>query len=238
MKQTFFLITLFFGFNLFSSQETFNCEKEYKLAKLKYEELFSDVKNVNYETLPETIINNIDLKKINGKSLVLYYSNIFEFCPSGVPNELLNCKSFYPEIPYFNEETLWTKKNILFLQSKIKKDIVPKTSFGFLGNKNDFLKQFKTEKYREGMMTRIKELYYPNSDKKFLYFPFNSKKLIIAKSNDYLDVYKDTATLKTIVNNISSKQVKIEYIFENDHQLNYIQIFNFVDNSWKLSETK
>ncbi len=42
----------------------------------------------------------------------------------------------------------------------------------------------------------------------------------------------------TKVTNNSSKEVKVEYIFENDPSLNYTQTFNSVNNEWKLVNNK
>ncbi len=238
MKQLLFFIIFIFSLNYIFSQEKFECEKEYDSQKQNYDRLFADIKTINYENLPETIINNMDLNKIDGKDLVLYYSNIIEFCPSGVPSEVLNCKRFQPEIPYFNESRLWNTKNILLLQLKIKKNIVPKTSFGFITTKNDFVQLFKIENSKEGIMKRAKEIYYPNSEKHFLYFPFKSKELILEKIIDYADVYNNSTTMQTKITNNNSREVKVEYIFENNPSLNYYQIINYKDNEWKLVENK
>lgn len=238
MKQLLFFIIFIFSSDYIFSQEKFDCEKEYNSRKQKYDRLFADIKSINYENLPETIVNNMDLNKINGKDLVLYYSNDIEFCPSGVPSEILNCKSFQPEIPYFNESRLWSTKSIILLQTKIKKNIVPKTSFGFITAKNDFVKFFNIENVKEGIMKRVKEIYYPNSERHFLYFPFRSKGLILEKTTDSADIFKNTTTLQTIITNSSSREVKVEYMFENDPSLNYHQIFNYQGNEWKLVENE
>ncbi|WP_262150772.1 hypothetical protein [Chryseobacterium foetidum] len=219
---------------MFFSQNHFDCEKEYNIAKQKYDSLFSDIKKVNYKSLPKVIIQNMDLKKFTGKNLILYYSNVVESDPSGVPKDMIDCKHFYPQIPYFNERKLWSGENILFLKSKIKKNIVPKTSFGFEKYNNEFVRLFNTENFREGLMVRSKEIYFPNSEKQFLYFPVNSQKLILKKVSNGADIYENSSTFITKVINVSSKEVKIEYIFENDPSLNYFQVFNFINDEWTL----
>ncbi len=169
--QRFFSPLFLFCLSMIYSQEKLNCEKEYHLAKERYELFFGDISQINYQSLPKVIIDNMDLEKIKGKNLILYYSNVTEADPSGVPREIRECKRFYPPVAYFNEEKLWGDNHILYLQSKIRKNIVPKTSLGFVNSENEFVRIFKTGNFKKGVMTRSKQIYYPGSERYFLYFP-------------------------------------------------------------------
>ena len=87
-------------------------------------------------------------------------------------------------------------------------------------------------------MVRAKEIYYPNSEKPLLYFPTNGNRLILKKVSPDADIYEDSTTVITKIYNSSLREVKVEYIFENDPSSNYKQVYNFVNDKWVLYESK
>ncbi|TDX84903.1 hypothetical protein [Epilithonimonas xixisoli] len=220
---------LVFSFLCLQSQLP-NCDN-YEEEKQKYETLFGDMKSMNYDDLPKVIIENFDLKKFDKENLVIFYINgDFDICGYPAPS----CTSFYPVYP-INEEKIWTAENIILLQKKIKKNIIPKTEAHFISTEDSFSKKFKTSNSAKGIMKLSKEIYYPNTDREFYYLPYNSKKLLLTNNGHF---YKEANTLKTIITNINSKKIKVEYRFEDDDKKNYSHIFEHLNNQWNLIETK
>ncbi len=213
----------------FSAQKLPNCDN-YNEEKQKYETLFGDMKSVNYDDLPKLIIEKFDLKKFNRENLVIYYSNVIGVCGYPPPR----CTPFYQIYP-LNEEKIWTLENIILLQNKIKKNIIPKTTDNFISTENSFFKQFKTSNSSKGIMKLSKTLYYPNSDREFYYFPYNRKKLLLINNGHF---YEEADTFQIIIKNINSKKIKVEHQFLNEDKKNYSHTFEYINLQWQLIETK
>jgi hypothetical protein len=237
-KLALFLLIIIFSQSF--SQET-DCEKIYREAQENFEKNFGDSSSIDYSGLGKTILENLDMRKFTEKYVVLYVSNVTEYCPSGVPKN--PCPIFKDSAYIFNEERLWTSDHILALCKKTKKDIIPMFSQNFFTKEDNFYNYFKIKDFRKGIQ-KVSWQINDSSElarkgKTFYYFPYiyNTRDLVLTKISTS-NVFLSTDTIQTIIHHPNSKEVNVNFVFENDTAKNYAQTYSYIDNVWKLTDSK
>ncbi|WPO82711.1 hypothetical protein SD427_18410 [Chryseobacterium sp. JJR-5R] len=230
-----------FLLSLQSFGQEVDCEKLYNEAKEKFEKNFGDASDVDYSGLGKTILENLNMSKFTEKNLVLYVSNIIEYCPSGIPKN--PCRIFKDTAYRFNEERLWTSDQILTLREKTKKNIIPVNNQNFFTEQDRFYSQFKIKNFKKG----IQKMSWQINDgseltqrgRSYYYFPYKNhvKELILMKISTH-NIFLDTDTMQTIVYHPNSKEIYVNFIFENDPAKNYVQTCRYIDDQWKLTDSE
>ncbi|MBB6371341.1 hypothetical protein [Chryseobacterium shigense] len=239
IRKFLFSIPLLLSLQIFG--QDIDCEKLYTEAQENFEKNFGNNASVDYSGLGKTILENLDMSRFTEKNIVLYVSNVTEYCPAGVPKN--PCPVFKDTAYHFNEEKLWTADQILTLREKAKKNIIPISSLNFYTEEDGFYHQFKNKDFKKGLQKVSWQINdgseLARKGRTFYYFPYrkNAKPLIITKISTS-NIFLDTDTVQTFVQHSNSKEIHINFVFENNPAKNYIQTYRYVDNLWKLTDSK
>lgn len=221
--------------------QSFDCDQIYNEAKEKFDKNFGDASSVNYSTLGKVIFDNLDMIRFTEKNIALYLDHVTEYCPVGVRKN--PCKQFSDTAYRFKVKELWIMDYVRSLQSIARKDIIPIPENRLLNDEKSVASyHFDIKDLKKGYEKLSKELtYYFNvtNDTPFYYLTYNkaAKPLIITRTSRQ-NIFSNTDTLQTSIKQPNSKEIQVIFEFLNASRKNYIQTYKYIDNTWKLVESK
>lgn len=154
-----------------------------------FKKIITESKYVNYTSLTDKIMDDIDKSLITEDNLIILYHEKLRIDPLD-EEPCFCCYETLAEHPVYNDTIFWTKNHIKILVKKLKKNIIPKdaTRGTFIYGKTDrnfkkftvFRKLLDATK-RQKIGTYKKKALNANyenisHEEKFYYFPFNYKK--------------------------------------------------------------
>ena len=204
-----------------------DCTKFHQAEKEKFDALEKDFKKVNFSKLNKLIINYIDESRLKKQNLkISLIKRRMAICGWDIFRDCISQYNLTNN--FYNDTHFWSSENIILLQKKLKKNLVPIIS-NYSGNSDYhsfyYRQEFFTENPTKTKQLKVNKFAFENKD--YIYFPYNEEKLEISDSDAIFMYFKNY--LNRIV------EVQIYYNQEKNPQ---ILKFQYKNHHWKLIETK
>ncbi len=213
-----------------------DCSDVIKREQERLKKLQEEAKEINYNTLSDRIIKDIDFTLLKEKNIIYLVDYELLVCGTGLES---SCGGYYEATPIYKNSDFWTEETIMKIYNKTKKNFILGMLFGGMGSGIEFenipkdisnlnLKNRKTKIFKEGSENEV-----------FMYY----------KANDTQPIKTLNGLLININKNDFEKKVNVEMLYttyQNDITLNdnihhfkrkYL-IYQFINNQWELIETK
>ncbi len=102
-----------------------DCKKAYEEGQIRLKRFKEESLMADYSKLREKVVNDINLKLLNHKDVVIFTKYEFLTCGTTSKNYNYDCPSYYNyQIPVFSTEDFWNEEVILQLYDRLPKNII------------------------------------------------------------------------------------------------------------------
>ncbi|MBD8083078.1 thrombospondin type 3 repeat-containing protein [Chryseobacterium caseinilyticum] len=215
-----------------------DCKKLYEEEQERLKHLREQGKTIDYTSLADEIIKNIDLSLLKEKNLILVVESEFLECGT-IPGREYSCNFSRNDTPFYKSSDFWTAETITKIFNKINKNFILGILYDGMGSGIEF----------ENIPNNFSKLNLQNKKIKISKQGSEKEVPIYYKNNITQPIKKLNVLSVNINKNDFGKTVNVEMLYTTYHSdislANNIHRFNrkylvyqFINNQWKLIDTK